>query len=357
MEKALSILFYSKGGAFRSQAGLYRESKRLKLPYTQKQVTEFVKNQLQKELFTPHRNTNSYTPDANNSQWHTDIAETAAGLFLVCVDTFSKRMHWEPISKKDEPSLKKAFMSTFEVMGKPQSLYSDQEKALQSAEFKKFLDSHNVRLVVTHSGHAAIAERAIRTVKERLALVRFDGNRGHTDNLISEIVKDYNQHNINRVTGTTPNEAAKESNHDEIRAKLVENSSDNSKPLDDLEKGDSVRVAVKLQANNKKHVARWSSDIYEINDIDYVPGAGSIYKITIINEGGKKVKEEFTRKDIIPAVASGEELERAPEPIKEKEKVTERAPTSKVLATVRNDPDSTFKPVEGKRIKINKNEK
>jgi hypothetical protein len=61
-DSALGILFYSRGGAFRSQAGLYREVKRLKLPFTQKEVTTFVKNQLQKELFTPHRNTNSGTP-------------------------------------------------------------------------------------------------------------------------------------------------------------------------------------------------------------------------------------------------------------------------------------------------------
>jgi hypothetical protein len=257
-------------------------------------------------------------------------------------------MHWQPILRKDESSLKKAFEITFKILGVPNSLYSDQEKALQSTEFKKFLDHNNIKLVVTHSGHAAMAERSIRTVKERLALVKFDGNRGHTDKLIEEIVTDYNKHNVNRATGMSPNDAALPSNHDVVREKLVEASVDNSIKNDQLDVGDDVRVAVKLQSGDKKQVLRWSSDIYEIDDIDYIPGVGSIYKINITNEGGKKMKEEFTRKDILPAVAQGEETTRAP--VEKSVVVSRPKPAQKVLSKVRNDEDSTFKAISGKRI-------
>ena len=116
-----------------------------------------------------------------------------------------------------------------------------------------------------------------------------------------------------------------------------------------------MRVAVKLQSTDKKHVPRWSNDVYEISDVEHVPGIGNKYKITIINEGGKKSKEEFLRKDVIPAIAEGEEPEREKEPMQNKQKEKKhgenRKKNSKALATVRDDPDSTFTAgiVEGKR--------
>ena len=338
----LSKLFYSEGGGFRSQDGLWQEVKRQKLPYKKNEVIKFVKDQVQTEIYNKPQSKNHYTPDAVNSQWHVDIAETQAGLFLVCVDTFSKRMAWVSIANKNTPSIVKGFTQAIQELGAPQTIYSDQEKSIQSNEFKDFLDKHNTTLILTHSSHAAMAERAIRTVKERLAKIRFDGNRGHTDTIIANIVKEYNDNNINKITKLTPNDAAKPENEEEVRQKFIDNSK-NNKPLEPIEKDDDVRIALKIQPGQKKAVPRFSSSVYEVQKIISVPNVGDVYKVN---------GQLYIRSDLLLAEAEGEEEER-----KNKVEVKQTAqiakPPSKALKTVKNDKDSTFKPID-KSIKRNK---
>ena len=87
---------------------------------------------------------------------------------LVCIDVLSKFAVVVPVKRKVTNSVIKGTKTAIEKMGKkPKIVYSDDEKAIASAEFKAFVEGEGIELYRTR-GHPAFAEALIRTFKNKL---------------------------------------------------------------------------------------------------------------------------------------------------------------------------------------------
>ena len=86
---------------------------------------------------------------------------------MVAVDAFSKKLTAIPMANKNASTAANAWDKVVKDLGIPLNVYSDDAEFKK--EFKDKLDYFDVDKVVTR-GHATMAERAIRTLKE--ALVR-----------------------------------------------------------------------------------------------------------------------------------------------------------------------------------------
>ena len=138
-------------------------------------VDEFFKKNV--EVKAKQRGYNSFVAPYNNHTYQVDIffiskkdlkvkQKFRAG--LVCIDVLSKYAVVVPEKRKVIASVVKGTKKAIEKMGKkPKIIYSDDTKAIASAEFGKWVDSEGIELYRTR-GHPAFAERLIRTFKDKL---------------------------------------------------------------------------------------------------------------------------------------------------------------------------------------------
>ena len=87
---------------------------------------------------------------------------------LVAIDVLSKYAVVIPIKSKKPIPIITATMEALQKMGKkPKIIYTDDEKAIASSEFKEYVEGEGIELYRTR-GHPAFAERMIRTFKDKL---------------------------------------------------------------------------------------------------------------------------------------------------------------------------------------------
>ena len=81
---------------------------------------------------------------------------------LVCIDVLSKYAVVVPVRRKETGSVIKGTKEAIRKMGKkPEIIYSDDEKAISSAEFQQYVEEEGIELYRTR-GHPAFADRFIR---------------------------------------------------------------------------------------------------------------------------------------------------------------------------------------------------
>ena len=79
------------------------------------------------------------------------------------------------------------------------------------------------------------------------------------------MVKDYNENHVSRSTHMTPKDAAKESNHDEVKEHLESiRKTDNPQPR--IKAGDKVRVIIKKKFE-KGYMPDWSDEVYTVQSV------------------------------------------------------------------------------------------
>lgn len=103
---------------------------------------------------------------------HMDIFFYEEHSFLILVDSFSSFVDVHQLQRITSHCVIMALQKTFRYFGSPQSLVCDNGKQFVSVEFRNFLKSSNIDLILTppyHSPSNGRAERAIRSVKLFLA--------------------------------------------------------------------------------------------------------------------------------------------------------------------------------------------
>ena len=95
-----------------------------------------------------------------------DLEEQEYTIGLIIIDIFSKYMTVVPLKSKQPQDMLEGLESGFGNMGrKPKSIYSDDEGSFNSNLLQKFFKEEGIQHIVTR-GHAPVAERAIRTIKQ-----------------------------------------------------------------------------------------------------------------------------------------------------------------------------------------------
>lgn len=187
---------------------------------------------------------------------------------LLMIDIFSKYMTVVPVKTKQPDDVLQAIKDGIENMGgKPLVFYTDEEGAFNSNLIKEFFLDNHIQHIITR-GHAAVAERAIRTIKD-LMYRRIEDNpeAKWTDvKILSNALTNYNYRMKHRMTKMTPNQARDKKNILEAKSNLEINRISKRK-YPEINVGDSVRVYTKKKNFQKERVPVWSDNVYKVDEI------------------------------------------------------------------------------------------
>lgn len=206
--------------------------------------------------------------------WQIDLAEfpqhtkenKGHKFILIVIDCFSKYLWTRPLKSKTAQEVSEAMediLSSSEGRH-PRNLQSDQGTEFYNAKFNRLMKKYNIRHYSTFSSKkASMAERVIRTIKERIhKSFNLRGTYKWID-ILQDITRTYN---------TTP--------HSKIRMKPIEVNRSNEKALlkscygivKQQERGkkipftvgDVVRISKEKTAFEKGYTPRWSTELFKV---------------------------------------------------------------------------------------------
>ena len=148
--------------------------------------------------------------------------------------------------------------------GKPKTIYSDNEGAFVSNEIQKYFKDETIRHLTT-LGHAPVAERQIRTIKDMI-YKRIEYAKKEWWEVLYSVLLTYNKKMVHNVTKHTPEEALKPSNKSMVKFNL-EIKKRSSRRYPDIEVGDTVRIFKKKDKLDKERISNWSSKKYKVKGI------------------------------------------------------------------------------------------
>ena len=162
-------------------------------------------------------------------------------------------------------------MEALQKMGaKPKMIYTDDEKAIASSDFKQYVEDEGIELYRTR-GHPAFSERFIRTFKDKLfKRIEADEKKGKKDidwrDYILEIMLTYNNKDVHSATGQTPNEARKKKN--EYKSVLnVSMKAKKERTYPELNVGDKVKILRKKAITEKERTSHFLKGEYVVEEI------------------------------------------------------------------------------------------
>ena len=266
-QKIINDIYFDRSG-FGSRKTTLDDARKKDASITMDDVNKFFRENV--EIKRKPRGTNSFVAPSNNHTYQIDLffiskddiettQKVRAG--LVCIDVLSKYAVVVPIKSKETTDVVSATMEALQKMGaKPKMIYTDDEKAIASSDFKQYVEDEGIELYRTR-GHPAFSERFIRTFKDKLfKRIEADEKKGKKDidwrDYILEIMLTYNNKDIHSSIGQTPNEARKKKN--EYKSVLnVSVKAKKEKMYPELNVGDKVKILRKKAITEKERTSHF----------------------------------------------------------------------------------------------------
>ena len=276
-QKIINDIYFDRSG-FGSKAITLKDAKQKDKSITAEDVNEFFRKNV--EVKRKPRGTNSFVAPYNNHTYQIDLffiskddieAPQKYRGGLVCIDVLSKYAVVVPIKGKETTDVVSATMEALKGMGaKPKLIYTDDERAIASSEFKQYVEDEGIELYRTR-GHPAFAERFIRTFKDKLfKRVEADEKKGKENidwtSYILEIMLTYNNKDVHRTTEQTPNEARKKKN--EYKSVMnVSLKARRERTHPELNVGDKVKILRKKAITEKERTSHFLKGEYTVEEI------------------------------------------------------------------------------------------
>ena len=298
----ISNVYYDPAEGFGSVKfkDILKKAKEKDSSITTNDVRALLKRQPNKQI-RKHRGYNSYTAPFARYQYQIDIMdmvpltkdrkeegkkpkneikivkndEPRYGLALIHI--FSKLANVVPMENKDATSVLNGLQESFEKMGFPMSVYSDDDSGFKSV-VKDFFQREGINHITTLT-HANVAERCIRTIKNKVHdRVRF--NKGSWVKMVDFAVKQYNR-TVHSSTKEKPIEAHKDENHVDVKVNLYSREKNNRK-YDSISVGDMVKIFSKGSGNytdRKEYLSKWSKEDFRVERIDYDSIGNRVFRL------------------------------------------------------------------------------
>ena len=203
--------------------------------------------------------------------WAADLADMTAfkdynegvNFLLLVIDTFSKYGWIVPLKNKKAQTIVKALKEIFKESGRrPDKLWTDKGTEFFNKDVKDL-----VYLYATENEEkSSIAERWIRTMKEKMFKYFTDNNTNKYIDVLPDLVEDYNN-TVHSSTKFTPIEASKKENEFKVWRNLYPDRYKTSRLNPKFSKGDKVRITKKKGVLEKGYTARWTEEIFTIKEI------------------------------------------------------------------------------------------
>ena len=204
--------------------------------------------------------------------WGVDLADMQSlsrknkGIkYLLCaIDLYSKYAFIIPLKDKKEISIVNAFNKIIKQSNrKANKIWVDQGGEFYNNVFEKWLSDNDINMYSTYNeGKSVVAERYIRTLKNKLYKHMTDTGKNVYYNVLDDVVNKYN----NTTHSTIKMKPMDVKNNK--RVYIDEHNEKDSK----FKVGDRVRISTYKNIFAKRYAPNWSSEIFIVDKInDTVP--------------------------------------------------------------------------------------
>jgi hypothetical protein len=268
-DKIISSVYHDFYG---SMQDTFREAKKKDRSITYDDVKDwFARSFVKKKNLTGY---NSFIADEPFEEFQidlffvNDLANQNYKIGLLMIDIFSKYMTVVPLKTKQPSDVLEGIKKGFENMGeKPTSIYSDDEGAFNSKEIQNYLLTNHIQHLITR-GHAPVAERGIRTIKDLIyrRMEKSPDAQWTDTNILSNALTTYNYRMVQRNTRMTPDKARNRKNILTVKVNL-ELHAKHKRKYPEIKVGDDVRIYTKKKNFQKERVPVWSEAVFEVEEI------------------------------------------------------------------------------------------
>lgn len=178
---------------------------------------------------------------------------------LIVIDSFSKYLWTEPLKTKSASEVKDAMTKILKQGRSPRNLQTDAGKEFYNQSFKSLMQKHDVNHYSTYSvKKASIAERVIRTLKEKL--YREFSLRGNYNwvTILDDLTKQYNEAK-HRTIGMKPKHVTSNTN---LLSTVYNRPKIAGKQKFSL--NDVVRISKYKSVFDKGYTPNWSTELFKI---------------------------------------------------------------------------------------------
>ena len=233
------------------------------------------KKQLTKELLKPKRRRFRRRPvlagGGIDSIWTADLLDIhqyarqnkGYKFILVVLDVFSRFAWARPLKNKSGKQVANALKDIIEVdRRRPKKLWTDEGTEFYNVDVSRVLNG--IELYSTHNEpKAAIAERFIRTLREKLETNYILTQSTIWYDILPELLREYNT-SKHRTIKMTPEEASKPKNYYRVSA-CFKHVKDKDPPSFSV--GDKVRISIQKKLFDKGATANWSEEIFKVKKL------------------------------------------------------------------------------------------
>ena len=238
---------------------------------TAKSSSSILADELHKPVIKKFEKRKVYSQFKDNI-WGVDLADMQSlsrknkGIkYLLCaIDLFSKYAFVIPLKDKKGISIVNAFDKIIKQSErKPNKIWVDQGSEFYTSNFKKWLSDKNIIMYSTYNeGKSVVAERFIRTLKNKLYKHMTATSKNVYYDVLDDIVNKYNN-----------------TKHNTIKMKPIDVKNNKRVYIDDhnkkdsrLKVGDRVRISKFKNVFAKGYIPNWSTEIFIVDKInDTVP--------------------------------------------------------------------------------------
>ena len=184
---------------------------------------------------------------------------------LVVIDCFSKYLWTKPVKSKSAPDITKAMEIILKSSNRiPKKLVSDNGKEYYNSQFQNLMKKYKIQHYSTFSPlKASIAERVIRTIKEKLfRSFTLNGNHKWLE-LLNKVTEDYND-TKHRTIGMKPKNV--DSNSEK---KLLDGVYSHIKVAgkSKFKVGDTVRISKQKHLFKKGYTPNWTTELFKVSKV------------------------------------------------------------------------------------------
>jgi hypothetical protein len=242
-------------------------------------VSDWLKR---KESYTIHRSArknfkrNQVIATHIDAQWQGDLAEMGnkatsndgVRYLLILIDVVSKYVWVEPLKSKNGPTVLQGFKNVLErTERRPEVIQTDEGKEFLYHGVQSFLKENKIGFFTLKSDKkAALAERVIRTLKEKIARFMREKQTWRYIDVLDDLVASYND-TYHKSIKRAPAEVNVK-NEGEVLGTLYGNLWKEQKPrVAKLKVGDFVRMSRVKGIFSKGFTGKWTKEIFIVEKV------------------------------------------------------------------------------------------
>lgn len=306
--------------AFTSVVPLLTEAKKHQKEVTRHDVEEYLAGE---RVYTLHRRAvrrYRHMPtlaSGLHTEWQADLASfdrlsrdnNGYKYLLVCIDTLSRQLFVEPVKTKSAGEMIGAFERLFKrSVYIPWKLVTDQGREFTAKDVQDFFRSKQIKhfcMFTSPKFHAGMAERANRSIKERLYRYFTERQTQRWVDRIQDIVNAINK-SFNSSIGMRPVDVTFK-NAENLRAKLNQSAATRNpkRAAARFSVGDQVRIEKHKHTFQKGYLPNFTSEIFTVDKVRKLSTTPITYRIR--DSAGELIKGWFYAYDLCRVLQPGRE--------------------------------------------------